>query len=103
MIISYFFSCAGAGKNEIKVSLQDCYKERKVEAKISNQQGIVKVIADQYYLVTQDQQYLPCDLPIPLKMEGKKVVFGGDLLEVFPHERWAGLPFHLKVIKTGKQ
>jgi hypothetical protein len=105
LFMSTAWSCTNKHSSATKAGNaveQDCYKDRKKEAVIMKNQGTIQKIADLFMIVTQDNRYLPCEVPHAYKIEGNKVIFSGEVRAVFPHERWAGQPFQLTYISLDK-
>jgi hypothetical protein len=105
IIIASIWSCSKHSKTQISESAvkQDCYKDRKKEDDIIKKRGVIEKIADHFMIATEDNRYMPCEIPKPFNIEGTKVIFSGETRAVYPHERWAGLPFHLAFIDLEKQ
>lgn len=100
LMIPLFCGCTKNSKVPLSNSglKQDCYKERNKEEDIANKEGVIEKIADQYFIVSIENRYLPCDIPNSFKIPGTKIIFSGALMAVHPQERWAGLPLHLSFI-----
>ncbi len=78
----------------------DCYKDRKTEKSIDNIEGSIMIIGGEYYLNCEGyKRYQPCNLPEKFKKEGAVVKFNGDVKEIFAHERRAGTPLVLTMVK----
>lgn len=80
----------------------DCFSDRKTQKEISEAKGIIKIIANEYILVIEDneyQRYQACNLGEEFNTEGLTVIFSGMIKEIYPHERRIAIPFVLTKIQ----
>ncbi len=78
--------------------MQDCYDNRKIIKEIVDVEGIVMSVGDFFVIrVGDNMRYQPCELPKSLKNDDK-VVFSGEVKEIFQNERRAGRPIVLSKI-----
>lgn len=87
-----------AQKNNIDL-IQDCYKERKMEMALTDVSAKLEIFGDDFLIATEDARYVPCELPISFRKNGINILFSGEVKEVYPQERWAGLPIQLTKIR----
>lgn len=82
------------------LSLTDCLADRKNQETLTNQQGSIIQVADQYVILSQDgdSRFLACNLPKTYKKEGEKVTFTLIVKEIFPNERLIATPAYLTEI-----
>ena len=82
------------------LSLTDCLADRKNQETLTNQQGSIIQVANQYVILSQDgdSRYLACNLPATYKKEGEKVVFTLIVKEIYPNERLMATPAYLTEI-----
>jgi hypothetical protein len=88
-----------AQKNSVELK-QDCYNERKLERVVTDLSAKIEIFGDEYLIATDDARYMPCEVPTAFRKNGIKIIFSGEVKEVYPHERWAGLPLHLTKIRS---
>lgn len=74
--------------------------ERKTVGSVKEQQGKIERLGDSYRIISKDTILVPCNLPDAFKQDGKIILFSGDLKEIYPNERWAGLPFKITDVKS---
>ena len=70
------------------LSLTDCLSERKSQETLTNQQGSIIKVAEQYVILSQDgnSRYLACNLPETYKKEGLIIKYTLIEKEIFPNE-----------------
>ncbi len=74
------------------------FDSRKTVETVENQVGRIQRIHDKLYIiVTEDNRgrFAPCNLPDKFKQDGLRIVFSGDIKEIYPNERWAATLFKL--------
>lgn len=98
-------ACAKQSKAQTsdEVLAQHCYDERKLESTVSEVSARIETFGDEFLIATDDARYMPCEIPIAFRKNGTKIVFSGDIKEVYAQERWAGLPLHLTKIRLIKK
>ena len=69
---------------------------------VKSVEGLISQQGRSYIIIVESMQkhYAPCNLPQEWQVDQKKIHFSGLEKEVYPHERWAGLPFVLTDIKA---
>ncbi|MBW4577330.1 MAG: hypothetical protein KME08_18840 [Aphanothece sp. CMT-3BRIN-NPC111] len=82
------------------ISSECSLDERKTVGSLKEQQGKIERMGDSYRIISKDTILVPCNLPDAFKQDGKIILFSGDLKEVYPNERWAGLPFKITDVKN---
>ncbi len=84
------------------LSLTDCLADRKNQETLSNKQGRIIQVADQYVILSQDgdSRFLACNLPETCKKKGEKVVFTLIVKEIYPNERLIATPAYLTEISS---
>lgn len=74
-------------------------EERRTVGLLKNQVGRTILIMNSFYVIenedNQTQRVAPENLPQELKKDGLRIIYSGELKEIYPHERWAGHPFKL--------
>lgn len=101
LVILNVLSCAYQSRSgHDGLALSDCYKDRKNQENISDQTGSIIMVADQYILLSDDEnsRYLACNLPETYKKTGLKVNYSLITKEIYPNERLMGTPAYLKAI-----
>lgn len=75
----------------------DCHGVRKTIMVINNQEAEIVKVGERYLISIPPgtKRYNPCKLPERAKVENLKVVFSGEVLEIFQNERLSGTPFRL--------
>ena len=78
-------------KNLPKCSVDDRKTVEFIENQVGRFEGNV--------IITENnrRRFAPCNLPDKYKKDGLKIIFSGEVKEIYPNERWAGIP--LKVTK----
>lgn len=78
----------------------DCHGVRKTIMVLNNKEAEIINVAGQYLISIPPgtKRYNPCELPEKAKVENLKVVFSGEVLEIFQNERLAGTPFRLTTL-----
>ena len=86
------------------LSLTDCLNERKNQETLTNQNGSIIQVAEQYVILSEDgnSRYLACNLPETYKKEGLKVKYTLIEKEIFPNERHIATPCYLTKIDSEK-
>jgi len=79
----------------------DCHGKRNVVRSVKSKIGIVMQVGGLYIISDElgTRRYYPCNLKEDLQKEGMKVIFDGEILEIFPNERLIGTPFRLTFIR----
>ncbi|MFN3850892.1 MAG: hypothetical protein ACK4NY_15770 [Spirosomataceae bacterium] len=73
------------------------YDGRKTVEVLKNVEAVIQIVENFTFIVPkgdQNKRYLACNLPDNLK-EGQRVAFDADVKEIFPNERWAGVPIKI--------
>lgn len=89
--------------NKIENTSKCAYDSRKTVETVENQVGTIKRIHDKLYIiVTEDNtgRFAPCNLADKFKQDGLKILFSGDVKEIYPNERWAATLFKLSDYKV---
>lgn len=80
----------------------DCHGVRKTIRTITNKEGEIMLIGNNITISIPPgtKRYKVCDVDVPkeLKIEGLKVRFSGEILEIFHNERLMGTPTRLSKI-----
>ncbi|MEM1322585.1 MAG: hypothetical protein AAGG75_20135 [Bacteroidota bacterium] len=82
--------------------MEDCYQERKTMQEVNAVAGTISRQGKSFIIVVESMQkhYAPCNLANEWQVDQKDIQFSGMEKEVYPHERWAGLPFVITTIQT---
>jgi len=76
------------------------YDGRKTVEVLKNVEAVVEVVENFTFLVPKNdnsKRYIACNLPDNLTnlKKGQIVAFDADVKEIFPNERWAGVPIKI--------
>lgn len=89
-------------KDKLKKNPPECrFDDRKIVWVIVNEVGII----EDNRIITGDDptnfknKLSPCNLPEQFKQHGLKIIFSGEIKEIYPHERWAATPFKITDIQ----
>lgn len=97
------FSCDSEQWDEPELASAFCYPNRQTVEVIKDQPGTVQQLGDGYFIeidqASSTMRFAPCNLPEDFKQNNLSVVFSGKQKEIFPNERWAGMPLELIKIK----
>ena len=88
---------------EVRNSSKCAFDSRKTVDTLEKQVGTVRRIHDKLYIIVSEDnrsQFAPCNLPDKLKKEGLKIIYSGDIKEIYPNERWAATLFKLTDYKV---
>ena len=81
---------------------EDCHGVRKTIRTVKDKEGEIIFIGNNILISipTENKRYKVCDTHMPevLKVEGVKVRFSGEILEIFHNERLMGTPTRLTKI-----
>ena len=89
--------------NKIKNTSKCAFDSRKTVETVENQVGRIQRIHDKLYIiVTEDNRgrFAPCNFPNKFKKDGLRIVFSGEIKEIYPNERWAATLFKLTDYKV---
>jgi hypothetical protein len=76
---------------------EDCHGVRKTIRMVENKDGEIMMIGNNITISIPPgtKRYKVCAIPDHLKVNGTKVRFSGEILEIFPNERLVGTPTRL--------
>lgn len=81
---------------------KSCHGVRKTIRTVVDKEGEIMMIGENILISIPPgtRRYKVCDIDVPkeLKVEGTKVKFSGEILEIFPNERLMGTPTRLTKI-----
>ncbi|MEM6402973.1 MAG: hypothetical protein AAF757_22555 [Cyanobacteria bacterium P01_D01_bin.116] len=83
---------------KIKKNSKCAFDSRKTVDTVENQVGTVRRIHDRLYIIVSEDnrsRFAPCNLPNKFKKEGLKIIYSGEVKEIYPNERWAATLFKL--------
>ena len=75
-------------------------EERRTVGYLKNQVGQIILIMNYFYAIENEdnqtyQRVVPNNLPQELKKDGLRIIYSGEIQEIYPYERRAGHPFKL--------
>ena len=75
-------------------------EERRTVGYLNNQVGqIILIMNDFYEIENEDNQtyqiVVPDNFPQQLEQDGLRIIYSGEVKEIYPYERMAGYPFKL--------
>lgn len=76
------------------------YKERRIVGYLKNQVGRTILIMNDFYAIENEdnqtyQRVVPDKFPKELEQDGLRIIYSGEVKEIYPYERMAGYPFKL--------
>lgn len=79
---------------------EDCHGVRKTIRTVKDKQGEILMIGSNVTIniLPGTERYKVCEVPEEIKIDGTKVKFSGEVLEIFPNERLMGTPTRLTEI-----
>ena len=80
---------------------EDCHGVRKTIQFLEDEVGVMMLVGNDYVISKDNgsKRWKPCKIPGKMKVEGMKVQFTGEVLEIFPNERLSATPFRLKSMR----
>ena len=89
------------GAPELNDEHDDCHGVRKTIQNLIDQKGNIMNVGGRFVIGIDEgnRRYNPCEIDDKLKVEGLKVQFSGDVLEIFMGERLIATPIRLKYIR----
>ena len=79
-------------------------EERRTVGYLKNQVGRTILIMNSFYVIenedNQTQRVAPDNLPQELKKDGLRIIYSGEVKEIYPYERRAGHPFKITDFKV---
>lgn len=88
---------------KVEKSSKCAFDNRKTVETVENKVGTVRRIHDKLYIIISEDnrsRFAPCNLPDEFKKDGLRIVFSGDVKEIYPNERWAATLFKLTDYKV---
>ena len=88
---------------EVRNSSKCAFDSRKTVDTLEKQVGTVRRIHDKLYIIVSEDnrsRFAPCNLPDEFKKEGLKIIYSGEIKEIYPNERWAATLFKLTDYKV---
>ena len=81
----------------IKNILECWFDDRKTVKIMKNRVGIIKdgSILTEDNLTNFESRLSLCSLPEEFRKDGLKIIFSGEIKEIYPNERWAATPFKI--------
>lgn len=94
-------STAALQSKSLPISSECAFDTRKTVQTVRNQKGKIKLIGNSYVIITEGNNEIrltACNLPDALKIEGKTILFSGEVKEIYPNERWIATPFKMTAV-----
>jgi len=88
---------------KVKKDSKCAFDSRKTVDTVEKQVGTVRRIHDKLYIIISEDnrsRFAPCNLPNKFKKEGLKIIYSGEVKEIYPNERWAATLFKLTDYKA---
>jgi hypothetical protein len=79
------------------------FDSRKTVATVESKVGRIQRIHEKLYIIVSEDgrgRFAPCNLSEEFKKDGLRIVFSGDVKEIYPNERWAATLFKLTDYKV---
>jgi len=86
-----------------KPKVEDCFNGRKITQTINETEGHIEKHGKTWIIISKTdpvRHYAPCNFPEAFQEKDRKIQFSGLEKEVYPNERWAGLPFVITDIQS---
>ena len=101
--IASFLVLTLSAKDCSKEKIDDCFSGRKITKTIEMTAGHIERHGKTWLIISKTdpvRHYAPCNFPEDFQEVSRKIKFSGIEKEVYPNERWAGLPFVITSIQS---